>query len=319
MLLGYPVTDNDGITPYTSRIGGAPMWAKPVDNVFSNIQCLTCHRKLSFVAQVYAPTHLERVLFIFGCNDSKCSKSPKGWKVIRLQHEMEREIRHQQPEDKSTKVLLDSLNWDDSSEEEETDCDTSNIEDLMARRNAALETTPVTFKNHPVVSYKSYAEYQTFKSVKLQVEEEPVEVASSDKYAMRLYAEYLEREKEEATVEKKDKSTSFCAESYERTPASEKTFQKFQKRVARMPSQVLRYNYGGKPLAMNALKSTLCKNSCVCGKERVFEMQLMPSLLFVLDVDPNSGMDWGTIDVYSCPDSCPNSFTEAVLVEDSMK
>lgn len=76
---------------------------------------------------------------------------------------------------------------------------------------------------------------------------------------------------------------------------------------------------------------------CPCGAERVFEYQLMPSILELLDVDCYSignkskhysiesllsksvgGMNWGVMAVYSCPFSCQQSAEEYVVVQDSV-
>ncbi len=68
---------------------------------------------------------------------------------------------------------------------------------------------------------------------------------------------------------------------------------------------------------------------CNCGSQRVFEFQLLPSMLHVLDVDSTSanetydetdlttigGMNWGSIAVYSCPESCDKSREEVCIVQ----
>jgi hypothetical protein len=74
---------------------------------------------------------------------------------------------------------------------------------------------------------------------------------------------------------------------------------------------------------------------CACGAERVFETQLLPSLLHVLEVDKHApteaggstasglgaayeqgGMNWGNIAIYSCPNVCAAE-QEFVVVQDS--
>jgi hypothetical protein len=69
--------------------------------------------------------------------------------------------------------------------------------------------------------------------------------------------------------------------------------------------------------------------ACRCGAPRVFELQILPSLLHVLEVDKAStgtdlgslyshGMNWGNLCVYSCPHSCPESDSEFVVVQESV-
>jgi hypothetical protein len=67
---------------------------------------------------------------------------------------------------------------------------------------------------------------------------------------------------------------------------------------------------------------------CRCGSQRVFEFQLLPSMLHVLEVDSAAGeidesmdlhsiggMSWGSIAVYSCPNSCDESREEVCIVQ----
>ncbi len=87
----------------------------------------------------------------------------------------------------------------------------------------------------------------------------------------------------------------------------------FQAHIARAPDQVLRYSrvVGAKPLwpsVENRVPSSSdippCSN---CGGPRIFELQLMPQLLYFLGVHnaPESdSLDWATIAVYACASSC---------------
>jgi pre-rRNA-processing protein TSR4 len=146
-------------------------------------------------------------------------------------------------------------------------------------------------------------------------------------------------------------------ERYERLKPEERAFLTFSKRLRRAPEQVCRYAYGGEPLWSIPLPPKIDstggrkhskpkKNAksitapfppippCSCGANRVFEFQLLPSLLHVLDVDSvNSnndddndnimdlssigGMNWGSIAVYSCPESCDESREEFLIVQES--
>jgi pre-rRNA-processing protein TSR4 len=94
-------------------------------------------------------------------------------------------------------------------------------------------------------------------------------------------------------------------------------FQKFADRVGQNPEQVLRYERGGTPLLYShddEVAKTLLDGKkefstrrippCEgCGKrERVFEFQLMPHAISVLEGDSLSldGMEWGTILAATC-------------------
>ncbi|MBV5333173.1 hypothetical protein JZU54_06450, partial [bacterium] len=107
-------------------------------------------------------------------------------------------------------------------------------------------------------------------------------------------------------------------ERYERLPPEERAFLSFKRRLRRVPGQVARYAYGGVPLwsvptwdrrrhnggasgqqqQRKTKKSKIKKPQqgmhpsrlpdvprCACGAGRVFEFQVLPSLLHVLDVD----------------------------------
>lgn len=106
----------------------------------------------------------------------------------------------------------------------------------------------------------------------------------------------------------------------------DKTFQKFSDRIAQNPEQVLRYEYKGQPLLYSghddvasrfvvphgkagAVKGIpRCES---CGAQRVFEVQLVPGLIYELEkdevMDLEDGMEWGTILVGTCSNNCGGS------------
>ena len=102
----------------------------------------------------------------------------------------------------------------------------------------------------------------------------------------------------------------------------------FYQRILRVPSQCIRYAYGSRPLLPSVktrgkshanLRKEIPKCNA-CNGNRLFELQLMPPLLNVIG-DTNN-MDWDTVLVYSCENSCPQSreeYVEAVYDPDQEK
>ncbi|SCU91512.1 LAMI_0E06194g1_1 [Lachancea mirantina] len=93
-------------------------------------------------------------------------------------------------------------------------------------------------------------------------------------------------------------------------------FQKFQEIAGYNPLQVLRYDFGGKPLyyaqtSVN-IENTIPSPSYNPSSARVFELQLMPKMILDLehDVSVEEGMDWGTIFIFSDIENYTPDFDE---------
>lgn len=87
-------------------------------------------------------------------------------------------------------------------------------------------------------------------------------------------------------------------------------FDEFQKRMQGNSGQCVRYERCGEPLWVSALGQVENVPTCEhCGARRVFEFQVLPQALHFLSVDGWDGprmcsMDWGTLVIYTCSDSC---------------
>lgn len=96
--------------------------------------------------------------------------------------------------------------------------------------------------------------------------------------------------------------------------AGDEWFLKFQRRLARSPSQVVRYAWGGKPLWISAPPEEVGNRAwpppCPrCGAARTFELQLLPTLLCEVrrwcpDAVGDWDIEWGTVMVYTCSKDC---------------
>ncbi|NXB97677.1 PDD2L protein, partial [Orthonyx spaldingii] len=129
-------------------------------------------------------------------------------------------------------------------------------------------------------------------------------------HADKLLKEYQQREGVDL---QQMMSESFAGEDgnekYEKSEVKswDHTFHKFMKRISLCPEQILRYSWGGQPLFITCPPANLdqaipaCTN---CGSSRVFELQLMPTLVSVLQSDSGLSVEFGTVIVYTCERSC---------------
>eukprot|EP01121_Diplochlamys_sp_Union-15-3_P006030 TRINITY_DN1645_c0_g1_i1.p1 TRINITY_DN1645_c0_g1~~TRINITY_DN1645_c0_g1_i1.p1 ORF type:complete len:148 (+),score=34.03 TRINITY_DN1645_c0_g1_i1:66-509(+) len=97
-------------------------------------------------------------------------------------------------------------------------------------------------------------------------------------------------------------------EKYESTVSQQdKPILKFQRRLSRCPQQILRYNFNGEPLWFTNKKPASIPKCKSCGAARVFELQLMPALLYLLkpvSKEEGRNFDFGTVLFFTCSSSC---------------
>lgn len=89
----------------------------------------------------------------------------------------------------------------------------------------------------------------------------------------------------------------------------DKNYQKFRKRIQEEPEQVLRLQRGGEPLwvVSSCVPDEKTIPECSCGSRRIFEFQILPQMLYYLEVEKlgkERALDWGTLAVYTCERSC---------------
>lgn len=117
---------------------------------------------------------------------------------------------------------------------------------------------------------------------------------------------------------------SWEGEGYEKSPCPagyDKAFERFQQRVASYPRQVVRFSPGSTPLFFyrdDAIGPHTVPRCAQCGRQREFELQLMPAILSLLPTCEEKylrhipeakrhshplygdGMEWATLLAYSC-------------------
>ncbi|NWQ81668.1 PDD2L protein, partial [Columbina picui] len=142
------------------------------------------------------------------------------------------------------------------------------------------------------------------------VDEEDYTGCLDTEHADQLLKEYQQREGVDL---QQLMSESFANggdnEKYEKSQVKSRdhTFHKFMKRISVCHEQILRYSWGGQPLFITCPPADISKGvpACSnCGSNRIFEFQLMPALVSMLQSDSGLSVEFGTAIVYTCERSC---------------
>ncbi|KAJ8248356.1 hypothetical protein GJAV_G00241130 [Gymnothorax javanicus] len=303
---------------FPSKVGGKPAWLSLADLPFP-IACEKCKRPAVFLLQVYAPIDgqdqtFHRTVFVFCCKSPECfSLNDSGcFKVYRSQLPRKNDFYSYDPppEEKVT----------------ESDSDPAVLQSGVKLCRVCGCAGPKTCsrchsvnycsKEHQIIDWKTGHKSECTTSVsagtlkhgflfpEFELVTEPEEVEAK---VEQSEADDMEKALESAgagadTLEEKELEDMAMHETED-----SRVFQKFKQRIKLTPHQVLRYSRRGSPLWVSSKhvpKEEEIPN-CSCGAKRIFEFQVMPQLLNHLKVDgPNASMDWGTLSVYCCKDSC---------------
>ncbi|EAL64907.1 hypothetical protein DDB_G0284887 [Dictyostelium discoideum AX4] len=93
--------------PYSTKIGGSPIWCAQPPNHLKDLKCNMCSSNLSFLLQAYCPLNslpdYERNFYVFVCPSNECNPLSSGWRVIKCLDplkEEEEDLQNEQIEDK---------------------------------------------------------------------------------------------------------------------------------------------------------------------------------------------------------------------------
>ena len=137
------------------------------------------------------------------------------------------------------------------------------------------------------------------------------QVEEKQKALLDQYYEELAAEKESGEVD----TTEFNDEDMPKNQHDEE-FIKFQTTIDVDGTQVLRYTTStdSKPLWMIAkgkIELSDVPKCALCGAERIFELQILPQIIYHLDVkrnhtsgNPEDEVDFGPLFIYTCKNSC---------------
>ncbi|CAI9300313.1 unnamed protein product [Lactuca saligna] len=321
---------------FPSKAGGTPAWLDPI-NLPSDKSylCDICGEPLRFLLQAYAPltdkeSTFHRTLFVFICPSMSC--------LLQDQHEQWK--HHPDKGSRSIKVFRCQLPRNNQFYSSEAP--KNNGSDKPLGTSAPLCSWCGTWKGDKICSNCKTARYcskihQTIhwssdhkgQCRSLEGSKDTAPKADWPEYEI-INEDESEFNTEESTTNEDGNPliTEYDPEFDVKMPelrkallttdnedeGDTKTWESFRKRIALAPDQVLRYSrhVDSKPLwpMLSGQPSRHEIPKCTsCGSDRAFEFQILPQLLYYMDVknDTNS-LDWATIVVYTCEASCDGSF-----------
>ncbi|XP_074957483.1 programmed cell death protein 2-like isoform X1 [Phalacrocorax aristotelis] len=325
----------------TNKLGGSADW---VPAVRPGCPCCgVCGGALAHLVQVYCPLEgapAHRIANVFACAGRGCWGAPRSWKVLRSQYLQTREETRDSGVKQKQELNFAAKDWCDEADDwgacdgaESPACASLQMLGLnevmssilsseveCASQFQQLRLSEVTDgsgsqNTHPPVSEgmvtatsSSAPVFQPF-YISVVDEEDCTGFLDTD-HADKLLKEYQQREGVDL---EQLMSESFAGEGdnekYEKSEVKSRdhTFHKFMKRISVCPEQILRYSWGGQPLFITCPPANINKGipACSnCGSNRIFEFQLMPALVSMLQSDSDLSVEFGTAIVYTCERSC---------------
>lgn len=314
---------------FPSKVGGKPAWLSQRGlPSLPGLECEICRLPLALLLQVYAPISgqdrsFHRTLFLFCCktpecytrNDSRCmkvfrSQLPRRNEFYAYDPPPEDEPPSDPEEDQSVLSVSgvklcwvcgcpgnkacsrchtvtycgkyhQTLHWKHSHKKE------------CCSQASVVTTPPFLFPESELVTEPEEEEEDEDKDTKEpEGEEDEKDTTQRSEDCSSLAGTLAETDLEEMAMHETEDN---------------KVFQRFKKRIAPEPHQVVRYSRGGSPLWVSSqhIPSDQDIPPCTCGAKRTFEFQVMPQLLNSLCVDSTgASIDWGTLAVYTCSTSC---------------
>ncbi|XP_049865951.1 programmed cell death protein 2 [Pectinophora gossypiella] len=314
---------------FPSKVGGKPAWLdlKNLPNP-QELECKRCKDPLVFLCQIYAPYEeldecFHRTVFIFICRNGTCCRTncAENFLVLRCQLPRKNAFYSYQPYEENENEEFPMDKWPKlcnlCGAKGPSHCSKCKKSFYCSRQHQILDwqkghkeaclqlqaADMVKLNNFIVTDAGKAVLFKEWEIIIDEEDEEDVKDVDVNNEMEKLHK--LMQEKKAGTLSNVSEGE---LDEYTRTMPEDKVFNKFSKRIARHPEQVLRYDRGGSPLWItgNTENSVMNVANCqYCGGERQFEFQVMPQLLNFINagVDVNS-IDWGVLAVYTCKSSC---------------
>ncbi|XP_041794822.1 programmed cell death protein 2-like isoform X2 [Chelmon rostratus] len=315
----------------TNKVGGQPDWLPVISR--QSPRCGRCGAPLAHVVQVYCPLEsspFHRNLHLFACVGAECSGVSESWRVLRLQC-LEAEVAAARTPSRpapAQEAPLAATAWCDTADdwgmEEGGDGWGGGVEEAreeVAAPEAEAAEPDVSSQLRGLSLGESQEDIPVLRPFFISVEEES-ELGGEDDdllHAQQLLKEYERRE----GVAVGELEVGGGEEKYEKMKArhGDAVFSRFMKKISQCPQQILRYCRGGEPLFISEPPPDMARvvPACSsCGGSRAFELQLMPALVSLLrrrDGDADAELEFGTVLVYTCVNSCWTAGSRSAVEE----
>ncbi|XP_072321469.1 programmed cell death protein 2 [Eucyclogobius newberryi] len=302
---------------FPSKVGGKPAWLSQKDvPSLSQLECEICHLPMAFLLQVYSPLSgqdqcFHRTLFLFCCKTPECysHNDSRCMKVFRSQMPRKNEF-----------YSYDAPPDDEPPPEPYKGHNVLPVSGVKLCWICGCPGTKACSRCHSVIYCGKHHQTIHWKhSHKRECGSQESSGVSKSPFLFPEFELVTEPEAQNTKCKETEDIPTYVdetlAESFAETELEEiamheteeiKVFQRFKKRIAPEPHQVVRYHRGGLPLWVSAKHVPSDEvPPCSCGSKRVFEFQVMPQLLNSLCVDSTgASIDWGTVAVFTCSLSC---------------
>ncbi|KAL1398414.1 hypothetical protein pipiens_008991 [Culex pipiens pipiens] len=266
---------------FRSKVGGKPAWLE-LKNLpaAKDLLCGVCGEPCVFLCQVYAPLEekescFHRMVYLFVCAKASCYEHNQSKNILAFRSQLPR--------------TNDFYGFNPPDESKKSDPIPSPIP----------LCTVCGCRGSQQCSRCKKVNYCGFEIV-TEPEEIDAEPKLSAAEAERKQMEEYERLVSEGKTGELSELPESELDNYS-GQIEDKHFDKFKKRIEADPDQILRYDRKGAPLWLSPVVPESIPACDQCGGPRKFEFQIMPQLLNSLK---NENIDWGTLAVYTCEQSC---------------
>lgn len=298
---GAPICPDELICPGDSTIGHIPVLINKITN--ATIICDICSKTMYFVCQFENSfsSDIIRMIYIFCCNTRRCSQNSKGWKVFIQIKPLTKATNTDH--DKTCFEASSNNIWYSLMTEDKTDHILSDfISEKMSSLSINASSNCLSFPGYHLNFVEEIETPNLPSKHELELQ----------KKIMNEYDPHQEADDLESTLLNFDKFSL-----------------KFQKRVSSYPGQCLRIS--NTPLFFSQPAHFECFVCSECGREKLFEFQLMPAILSMLPTESaeylkhldkisshryvSNGMDWVTVLFYSCPSCLDKEHSVLIQIE----